>query len=82
MRKLIKDLFFGATSYFVAVVILSSCETTREVENYPTLNIYQPPILVLPAGKSIQTKEGIYTPQKEETWHSDKRFRELEREIY
>jgi hypothetical protein len=31
---------------------------------------------------TIQTKEGQYTPQKEEIWHSDKRYRDLERKLY
>tara|TARA_R110000765_G_scaffold272951_1_gene371644 strand:+ start:607 stop:723 length:117 start_codon:yes stop_codon:yes gene_type:complete len=30
----------------------------------------------------IQSKEGIYTPQTDEIWHSDKRFRKLERQLY
>lgn len=68
--------------YLLFVFCFSSCETVRQTQNYPQLNIYQPPILVLPAGQTIQTKEGKYTPQTEETWHSDKRYRELEREIY
>lgn len=46
------------------------------------LNIYQPSIIVLEEGKRIETKEGFYTPQTEEVWHSDKRFRELERRGY
>lgn len=74
MRKLIYLILFS--------VIASSCETTRDVERYPTLNIYQPPTLILPKGTKIQTKEGIYTSQTEEVWHSDKRYRELERESY
>jgi hypothetical protein len=36
----------------------------------------------LEEGKQIETKEGFYTPQTEEVWHSDKRFRELERRGY
>jgi hypothetical protein len=43
------------------------------------LNIYQPSILVLEQGKTIETRDGYYTPQTQEVWHSDKRFRELER---
>jgi hypothetical protein len=27
----------------------------------------------------VQTKDGKYTPQFDETWHSDKRYREVER---
>lgn len=64
-------------------LFLSSCVS----KPYPTeilgkLNIYQPSILVLEEGKKIETKEGFYIPQTEEVWHSDKRFRELERRGY
>jgi len=45
------------------------------------LNIYQPIILSLEKGKPIVTKEGIYTPQTDEVWHSDARYRKLEREL-
>jgi len=44
--------------------------------------IYQPSILKLKANLSVQTNDGIYTPQVDEVWHSDKRFRELERSLY
>ena len=46
------------------------------------LNIYQPSTLRLEKGKQIQTIDGIYTPQSTEVWHSDSRFRRLERQIY
>ena len=46
------------------------------------LNIYQPSILVIEEGTEIQTKNGKYKAQTEEVWHSDKRFRELERKGY
>jgi hypothetical protein len=45
------------------------------------LNIYQPSTLSLEAGKAIETPEGVYTPQTDELWHSDKRFRLLEQEV-
>lgn len=40
--------------------------------------LLQPPILSLPAGQLIQTKEGPYRPKTDEIWHSDARFRQLE----
>jgi len=46
------------------------------------LNIYQPSTLTLSPGTTIKTKEGVYTPQLEEIWHSDKRYRDLERSLY
>lgn len=64
-------------------IFLCSC-TTQPVPTQLVgkLNIYQPSIIVLEGGKKIETKEGFYTPQTEEVWHSDKRFRELERKGY
>lgn len=47
-----------------------------------TLNIYQPSVLALKAGVPVTTTEGIYTPQTDEIWHSDKRYRDLERKGY
>jgi hypothetical protein len=43
--------------------------------------VYQPPILPLEKGTKVQTKEGLYTAQDEEVWHSDRRYRELERKL-
>jgi hypothetical protein len=33
-------------------------------------------------GTPVQTKEGVYTPATDEVWHSDKRYRELERKLF
>lgn len=43
------------------------------------LNLYAPDVLRLPEGVPIETVDGIHTPQTDEVWHSDRRFRELER---
>ncbi len=68
----------------LAALTLSGCATKPAPlpVPVPVLNIYQPPILVLPAGVPVMTEEGIYTPQTREVWHSDARFRELERKGY
>jgi hypothetical protein len=42
--------------------------------------IYQPPTLELKAGQPVQTRQGIYVPTKDETWHSDARFRAVEQD--
>ena len=42
-------------------------------------NIYQPIILRLKSNQTIQTIDGLYTPEKDEVWHSDMRYRTLER---
>lgn len=41
--------------------------------------LYQAPVLRLPAAKPVQTKDGVYLPQVDEVWHSDARYRDLER---
>jgi hypothetical protein len=37
-------------------------------------------VLHLKAGLPVQTVDGIYTPQVDETWHSDARFQAVENE--
>lgn len=71
----------GLKVILIALTGLTSCETTS-TPNVGNLNIYQPSTLRLEKGKAIQTIDGIYTPQTNEIWHSDARFRKLEREIY
>jgi hypothetical protein len=67
-------------------LLLMSCVTKPEPvfipKPVPALNIYQPSILVLPPGSPVTVEGGVYTPQTREVWHSDKRFRELERGGY
>jgi hypothetical protein len=60
---------------------LTSCATNSSTKS-GTLNIYQPSTLNLAAGIPIQSKAGVYTPQTDEVWHSDSRFRKLERQLY
>jgi len=70
---------FGAVG---AILIgLTSCATNSSVKTTP-LNIYQPSTLNLIKGNPIETSKGIYTPQVDEIWHSDARFRRLERQLY
>jgi hypothetical protein len=45
-------------------------------------SLWQPSTLSLKAGTKVQTVEGIYQAQTDEIWHSDKRFRQLERKVY
>ncbi len=65
-------------------VILCGCATTTPEPAIvtPALNIYQPSVLVIPKGVPIMTTEGTYIPQTDEIWHSDKRYRDLERTKY
>jgi hypothetical protein len=50
------------------------CNPSRQASK----QIYQPPVLILPAGKPVETAEGTYTPQTVEVWHSAARYRQLE----
>lgn len=70
---------FVHLSLVAIMLVLTSCGwSLREKEN--SLNIYQPPTLHLRADQPIKTVEGVYTPQTDELWHSDARFRKLESE--
>jgi hypothetical protein len=70
----------GLLALSVMLSLLTGCGSVSS-KNARILNVYQPSVLGLEAGVPIQAKEGIYTPQTDETWHSDKRFRELERKL-
>ena len=71
----------GLLAIAMTLIVLTSCggSSTTKLGN---LNIYQPSTLNLSKGVPIQSKEGVYTPQTDEVWHSDARFRKLERELY
>ena len=60
---------------------LTSC-ASNSMLNVSDLNIYQPSTLRLKKNNPVQTIDGVYTPQTDEVWHSDARYRRLEREIY
>jgi len=65
----------------IQMIMLISCVKSSSTSS-ASLKIYQPTIIRLKANSEIQTVDGIYTPQVDEVWHSDKRFRELERTLY
>jgi hypothetical protein len=64
----------------LTLLTLTNCAPFSSKNEKPQLNIFQPPILNLQAKEPIQTLNGIYTPQTDEVWHSDKRFQELEQQ--
>jgi hypothetical protein len=66
-----------------AAFLFSSCTSLKIEDAYVgKLNIFQPSVLSLEAGTEVDTKAGIYKAQTDEVWHSDKRFRELERQVF
>lgn len=58
-------------------LFLTACKSTDK----EAFNIYQPNQLFLEAGKEISTKEGKYSPQTDEIWHSAKTVENLERKL-
>ena len=64
----------------VGILLAVGC-ATDDAGDFTTLNLHQPSILSLEKGKPINTKDGVYTPQKDEVWHSDKRYRDIERKL-
>ena len=79
LSKKLKNLGFMGIA--IALTGLTSCATTS-LPNVGNLNIYQPSTLRLKKNSTVQTKDGVYTPQTDEVWHSDARYRKLEREVY
>ena len=76
--KKLKNLGLKALMILTILLTQSSCNS---LPNKSTANIYQPLILRLKAKQQIQTSDGAYTPETDEVWHSDTRFRKLERQI-
>lgn len=72
---------YVALVLMIATIALTSCGPSFWKKERP-LNIYQPSIILLEKNKLIQTKDGVYTPQTDEVWHSDTRYRLLERDLY
>ena len=72
---------FVKSVLMIVMIGLTSCETRLLKKKEPLL-IYQPSILSLEKGKPVLTKTGIYIPQVDEIWHSQKRYQELERDLY
>lgn len=71
---------YVALVLMIATIGLTSCEVNFWKKER-SLNIYQPSILRLEKNKPVDTKDGIYTPQTDEVWHSDARFRKLEQDL-
>ena len=77
--KKLKNLGIAGTA--MMLIALTSCGR-GSLPSVNNLNIYQPSTLRLKKNNAVQTKDGIYTPQTDEVWHSDARYRKLERELY
>lgn len=62
-------------------VALIGCGTVSPVVADSPRQLHQPDVLRLPQGQAVQSTDGIHTPEVDEVWHSDRRYRELETEL-
>ena len=77
LTKLKSCVMMGAALLLIAQ---TSCVWNSN-ENVKNWKIYQPSTLKLQKNVPIQTLDGVYTPQVNEIWHSDDRFRKVENEL-
>lgn len=61
------------------IIFLASCAGKPEITAKSVL--YQPSVLVLEAGKPVETADGVYTPQFKEVWFPMKKVEELEKQL-
>lgn len=60
----------------LTTLLLTNCQS-KKIDT----RIYQPSVLIIPAGVPIQTTEGVFVPNEMQIWHSAKRVEELERKL-
>ena len=67
-----------------AILMLTGCASVPSAESASSQasRIYQPRTLELQAGIPVQTKNGIYLPENDETWHSPAAFEQVSREAF
>jgi hypothetical protein len=73
-----KSLGIGVILSLLIMLTLSSCNCSTKGNGS---RIYQTPILRIKAGTEVNTEEGIYKAQVDEIWHSDGRYRDLEKKL-
>lgn len=71
-----KSLSLSAALILPITCALSGCTSVSSEKEASLRILYQPPILNLKAGVPIQTPDGLYTPQVDETWYSPARYNE------
>lgn len=67
-----------------AMMLLTGCASAPSAESAssPASRIYQPRTLELQAGIPVQTRNGIYLPETNETWHSPAAYEQVNREAF
>jgi hypothetical protein len=70
-------------AYVLATLLTSFALTGCVCVSKPTSGslLGSPRILRLQAGTPLQTKDGLYNPQQDETWHSQSEYLRLEQEV-
>ena len=70
-------------AYVLATLLTSFALTGCVCVSKPTSGslLGSPRILRLQAGTPVQTKDGLYNPQQDETWHSQSEYLRLEQEV-
>ena len=62
------------TSFALTGCVCASRRTSGSLQGSPR-------ILRLEAGTPVRTKDGLYNPQQDETWHSQSEYLRLEQEV-
>ena len=62
------------TSFALTGCACASRQTSGSLQGSPR-------ILRLQAGTTVPTKDGLYSPQSDETWHSQSEYLRLEQEV-
>ena len=73
MKKI--KLILKSTTAALIAMSFAGCANT-ETDSTLSLLIYQPDYLYLQKGEAIQTQRGIYSPQFDEIWVSEKKYKD------
>lgn len=67
-----------------AILMLTGCVSAPSAgsASSPASRIYQARTLSLKKGQPVQTREGIYIPKADETWHSPAAYEQVNREAF
>lgn len=69
----------------LTLLALTSCATAPSpppASSLASLSLYQPLTLHLKEGQTIQTPQGQYTPQVDETWFSPQEYAKVVNQLY
>ena len=78
MKQKMKSTASVILALLLPLIVLTGCASATRA-NADMRRLYQPSILRLSPAQEVQTQDGQYRPQVAEIWHSDARYRQLER---